>query len=124
MKKFLKLMAIAVVMTSCANGTFGIGGWPARTRDKNVLINDREHYLSEKDVQAIHDVVWTKDPNLRVLSIDSSRVNRVTNQRVVLVTCTYQKGERFSQMQGFELIRQGDTWKFGSRQAKMNVSPM
>jgi hypothetical protein len=123
MKNLLLLMIMMSVVTSCTNGLDGAGKWPARTRDANVLIVDKLHYLSKNDIQAIHDVIWTEDPNLRVLSINS-HFNRSRNQKVVLVTCSYQKGDRFTDTQGFELIRQGDTWKFGPVRGKIIAMPL
>lgn len=112
MKTLLVFLLISHLTVSCASNGLGGGKWPARTRDSQLLIRGDKALLSSADIAAIHDCVWSKNPNLRILGI------QVIDRQTVLLSCTDQPGDRFTKFLGFDLIRSGDGWREGNYKSK------
>jgi hypothetical protein len=106
------LFSSPLFLTSCAT----TGSWPQRTRDPQILIEGNKSYLSDKDLTLVHELVWSKNPNLRILGIE------VINRDKILLTCTTQAGEKFTKMIGFDLIRSGSGWSEGTYKSVMRTS--
>jgi hypothetical protein len=70
--------------------------------------------LSDSDIQQIHQAVWSKFPEFRILGIQTIKPD------VVLITCTTQSGEKFSKLYGLDSKRSGGKWTLGSYRANMS----
>jgi hypothetical protein len=108
MKTLLALLLILHLPVSCASNGPGGEQWPTRTRDSQLMIRGDKSLLSAADIADIHEAVWSKNPNLRILGI------QVINRQTVLLSCTDQPGERFTRFLGFDLIRSGEGWREGN----------
>lgn len=108
------LFLITLFFTSCASP----GVWPERTRDPELeIVGDKSH-LSSKDVASVHEFIWKKNPNLRILGIE------VLSKDTLLLTCTTQPGDRFTKFIGFDLLRTGDGWREGNYKSKLESRSM
>ena len=108
------LFLITLFSTSCVSP----GVWPERTRDPQLKIDGDKSQLSSKDLTAVHEFVWSKNPNLRILGI------KVINKDTLLLTCTTQSGDRYSKFIGFDLLRTGNGWREGNYKSKFNTNSM
>ena len=113
MKHLLLLLLISQLTVSCARDRIGGGGWAARTRDAQLMVKGDKSLLNPADITAIHEFVWSKNPNVRILGI------KVIDRQTVLLTCTDQPGDSFTKIHGFDLIRSGDGWREGSYKSKL-----
>jgi hypothetical protein len=115
MKNLFAFLLLSQLFISCVSDRIGGGGWPSRTRDAQLLVKGEKSSLSAADITAIHEFVWSKNPNLRIIGI------QVKSGKTVLVTCTDQPGDRFTKMLGFDLLRSGDGWVEGNYKSKLKV---
>jgi hypothetical protein len=116
MKKLFVYLVITQLIVSCAYNRIGSGGWPARTRDSQLLVKGDKSALSAMDITAIHEFVWSKNANIRILGI------QIIDSKKVLLTCTDQPGDRFQRMLGFDLIRTGGGWVEGNYISTMKAN--
>ena len=94
------------------------GNWPARTVDPSMELTDEKRYLSASDITEIHEFVWQKDPCRRVFMIQA------IDKQTVLVACTNVYGDQINHSEGFDLIRSGSGWRYGTFHQMHVVRPM
>jgi len=102
MKKLSYVLCGAAVaaLCSCA-GSSTANQWPARTKNQNIFFAEN---IPNYDVNSMHEAIWAKNPNAKVLSIDITETNNArvatTNQATGPITST----------KHYYLNKSGSTW--------------
>jgi len=108
-------IVLLFVIPSCVTKK-GNKPWPARTKDPKILL-DNSPKLSSQDIDQIHKLVWSKDPNARIFALATSGAG------TTIANLSYISGNRFKLTKGYELTKQSGEWKFTGRWDIMRVMP-
>ena len=119
MKPYLLLLCSGASLMFCSCSLVNpVGDWPLRTKDPSLSVVSNHFKLSDHDIQEIHQAVWSEFPEFRVLGIETIKAD------VVLITCTKQKGEKFSKLYGLDSKKSGGKWTLGNYRSNMSANNM